>query len=367
MATQTLQSDMHETAQEQRSAEWQGIIERDRRFDGIVYYGVVTTGIYCKPSCPARKPRHENVQLFFDVDEAERAGFRACKRCHPRESAGVNEQVQLVRGLCRHIEQNIEGSLTLRELACKAGFDATYLQKVFKRVTGISPRQYIEARRLAAFKVELRVNRRGVTNATYEVGYGSSSRVYERAAEQIGMTPATYRKGAPGVRIRYAIDDCSLGRVLLGATDKGVCCVKIGDSDSMLLKEFYAEFPKAEVVRDEGGLSEWLRELIGEVEGKKPALVLPIDIQLTAFQRRVYEALRRIPKGQTRSYSQLAVELGTPNGCRAVARACATNPVAVVIPCHRVVGSDGKLTGFRWGIERKKALLEREREATSGR
>jgi AraC family transcriptional regulator of adaptative response/methylated-DNA-[protein]-cysteine methyltransferase len=344
------------------SPEWQAILERDSHFDGIVYYGVCSTGIYCKPSCPSRKPKVGNVQLFFDPDEAERAGFRSCLRCHPKEIGRANEQVELVRAICRHIEKNIESSLTLRELGWKAGFDPTHLQKVFKHVTGVTPRQYIEARRLSAFKVELRVNRRDVTSATYEVGYGSSSRVYERAAEHIGMTPATYRKGAPGVQIRYATDDCSLGRILLGATDKGVCCVKVGDSDSMLLKEFYAEFPKADVQRDQDSLGGWLRALISEVEGNGNTISLPIDIQLTAFQRRVYEALRRIPRGETRSYSQLAVELGNPKGCRAVARACATNPVAIVVPCHRIVGADGSLTGYRWGLERKKALLEKEKQ-----
>lgn len=343
------------------SPEWQAIMERDRRFDGVVYYGVRSTGIYCKPSCPSRKPRASNVQLFFDVDEAERAGFRACLRCRPKESGGADEQIEIVRAVCRHIDKNIEGSLTLRELGWKAGFDPTHLQKIFKRVTGVTPRQYIEARRLSAFKLELRVNRRDVSKATYEVGYGSSSRVYERATEQIGMTPATYRKGAPGVHIRYATGECSLGRILMAATDKGICCVKVGESDSMLLKEFYAEFPKAEVTCDQESLGEWLRVLIADVEGKSGATALPIDIQLTAFQRRVYEALRRIPRGETRSYSQLAVELGNPQGCRAVARACATNPVAIVIPCHRVVGANGSLTGYRWGVERKKALLEKEK------
>jgi AraC family transcriptional regulator, regulatory protein of adaptative response / methylated-DNA-[protein]-cysteine methyltransferase len=348
------------TTEQGTSPEWQAILERDARFDGAVYYGVHSTGIYCKPSCPSRKPKAANVQLFFDADEAERAGFRACLRCRPKENGQANEQIEIVRVICRYIEKNIEGSLSLRELGSKAGFDPTHLQKIFKRVTGVTPRQYIEARRLSAFKLELRVNRRDVTNATYEVGYGSSSRVYERAAEHIGMTPATYRKGAPGVRIRYAIGDCSLGRILLAATDKGICCVKVGDSDSMLLKEFYAEFPQAELERNQDSLGEWLRALIAEVEGKSATIALPIDIQLTAFQRRVYEALRRIPRGETRSYSQLAVELGNPKGCRAVARACATNPVAIVIPCHRIVGTNGSLTGYRWGIDRKKALLEKE-------
>ncbi len=355
----------HRMAEDANSREWQAIVERDARFDGVVYYGVHTTGIYCKPTCAARKPRPENVQLFFAAAEAERAGFRACKRCRPEMVGAGDAQLELVRTVCRYIEKNIDGSLSLRELGSKTALNPTHLQKVFKKVTGISPRQYIDARRLAAFKVELRVKGRDVTDATYEVGYGSSSRVYERAAEFIGMTPATYGKGAPGVRIRFAIGECSLGRILMGATEKGVCSVKIGDSESALLKEFHSEFPRADVVRQQESLGEWLRELTREAEGKSPKLELPIDIQLTAFQKRVYEALRRIPRGETRSYSQLAIELGNPQGCRAVARACATNPVAVVIPCHRVVGSDGKLTGYRWGLERKKALLARERSGTS--
>ncbi len=344
----------------QHAPEWLAIVARDNRFDGIVYYGVHSTGIYCKPSCPSRRPRPDRVQLFFDRAEAERAGFRACRRCHPDLLAAHNGQIETVRRVCRYIEQNLEGSLTLNELAHMARMSQAHLQKVFTRVTGISPRQYIEARRLSAFKVELRVNRRDVADATYEVGYGSSSRVYERSAAQMGMTPASYRKGAPGVKVRYATAECSLGRVLLGSTDKGVCAVKIGDSDSMLTAELFKEFPKALIERDKEGLGTWIDELIAHVEKGAPA-ALPLDIQATAFQRRVYEALKKIPRGETRTYSEIATELGDTKGRRAVARACATNPVALVIPCHRVVGANGKLTGYRWGIERKDALLEKER------
>lgn len=348
------------TSVPQHAPEWLAIVARDNRFDGILYYGVTSTGIYCKPSCPSRRPRPDRVQLFFDRSEAERAGFRACRRCRPDTLAAQDGQIETVRRVCRYIEQNIEGSLSLTELARRANMSAAHLQKTFKHVAGVSPRQYIEARRLSAFKVELRVNRRDVTDATYEVGYGSSSRVYERASTQMGMTPATYRKGAPGVRIRYATAECSLGRVLLGSTDKGVCAVKIGDCDSLLTAELFKEFPKALIERDQEGLGTWINDLIAHVERGAPA-ALPLDIQATAFQRRVYEALKRIPRGETRTYSEIATELGGPNGRRAVARACATNPVALVIPCHRVVAADGKLAGYRWGIERKNALLEKER------
>jgi AraC family transcriptional regulator of adaptative response/methylated-DNA-[protein]-cysteine methyltransferase len=263
--------------------------------------------------------------------------------------------------VCQYIDKNLEASLTLKELGAVAGLDPVHLQKIFKRTTGVTPRQYIEARRLTAFKVELRVNRREVTDATYEVGYGSSSRVYERAAEQIGMTPATYRKGAPGVRIRYATADCSLGRILLAATERGICSVKVGSSDSMLIAELFKEFPKAIMEGDQETLGSWVSEVVAQVERGDVPFSLPLDIQATAFQRRVYEALRRIPRGETRSYSQLASEIGDANACRAVAQACAHNPVAIVIPCHRVVQADGGLGGYRWGKERKRELLEREK------
>jgi AraC family transcriptional regulator, regulatory protein of adaptative response / methylated-DNA-[protein]-cysteine methyltransferase len=371
MATQTIQSlrqsENGQQAMHDLSPEWKTIVERSTRFDGIIYYGVRSTGIYCKPSCPSRKPRPENVRLFFAPAEAERAGFRACKRCRPEQAAQSDEQVEVVRAVCRHVENNLEGSLNLRKLGHKAGFDPTHFHKAFKRVTGITPRQFVEARRLSAFKRELRSKSSDVTGAIYKVGYGSSSRIYERAASQLGMTPATYRKGAPGVHIRYATADSPLGRVLLAATDKGICSVKIGDSDSVLLDEFRAEFPKAQAERDDLSLKDWLRAIIADFDGKDESLALPIDIQLTAFQSRVYDALRRIPRGETRTYAQLATELtGTPTACRAVARACATNPVAVAIPCHRVIGSNGSLTGYRWGVDRKKKLLETEKDGAPG-
>lgn len=345
--------------------EWRAIVERDSRFDGIVYYAVLSTGIYCRPSCASRKPRPDRVKLFFDQEEAQRAGFRPCRRCHPEQAGHSNAQIESVRRVCRYIDANLEASLTLRELGSAARLDPYHLQKLFKRTTGVTPRQYIEARRLTAFKVELRVNGRGVTDATYEVGYGSSSRVYERAAQQIGMTPATYRKGAPGVRIRYATGECSLGRMLLAATDRGICSVKVGSSDSILIAELFKEFPKAIMEGDQNTLGPWVDQVVAQVERGDVPFSLPLDIQATAFQRRVYEALRRIPRGEIRSYSQLATEIGDPKSCRAVAQACANNPVAVVIPCHRVVQADGGLGGYRWGRERKKKLLDREKVGRS--
>lgn len=344
----------------QYAPEWLAIMSRDGRFDGIVYYGVSSTGIYCKPSCPSRRPRPDRVQLFFDRMEAERAGFRACKRCRPDAQCLQGGQIETVRRVCRYIERNIDASLSLRELAHEAGLSPTHLQKVFKTVTGVSPRQYIETRRLSAFKVELRVNRRDVTGATYEVGYGSSSRIYERASEHMGMTPATYRKGAPGVRIRYATGECALGRILLAATERGVCGIRIGDSDSLLIAELFKEFPNALFEREQQELGGWISRVVAHVQSGAPA-ALPLDIQATAFQRRVYEALKKIPRGETRSYSQIAAELGDPKARRAVAQACAHNPIALVIPCHRVIRSDGALGGYRWGEEKKRMLLESEK------
>lgn len=345
----------------QHAPEWLAIIARDHRFDGIVYYGVRSTGVYCKPSCPSRRPRPDRVQLFFDRNEAERAGYRACRRCRPDQLVAENGQIETVRRVCRYIERNIEAHLSLGELSHCAEMSPTHLQKIFKRVAGVSPRQYIEARRLSAFKVELRVNRRDVTDATYEVGYGSSSRIYERASTQMGMTPAVYREGAPGIHIRYATGECSLGRILLAATDRGVCSVRIGDSDSLLTAELFKEFPKACMEHDEEALGQWIAEVVALVEHGAPA-ALPLDIQATAFQRRVYEVLKAIPRGETRSYSEIAAELGDPKARRAVAQACAHNPVALVIPCHRVVRSDGALGGYRWGEGRKKKLLEAEKK-----
>lgn len=360
MATMTSASSVLERTTAS-APEWQAIVERNPRFDGLVYYGVLSTGIYCRPSCPSRKPRPGNVRLFFARRDAEEAGFRACLRCRPASNVQTYPKVETVRRVCRHIEQNLDNSLTLRELAAVVGLDATHLQKLFKETTGISPKQYIDARRLSVFKTELRGNGRNVTGATYEVGYGSSSRVYERAGAQLGMTPATYRKGAPGVSIRYATANSSLGHVLLAATQRGICSITIGDSDRILIAELFREFSKATFEPDQDALGAWLRRVVAEIEGSGRPVALPLDIQATAFQRRVFEALRRIPSGETRSYSQIAAELGDVKAQRAVAQACAHNPVAVVIPCHRVVGKNGDTGGYRWGVERKKKLLANER------
>jgi AraC family transcriptional regulator, regulatory protein of adaptative response / methylated-DNA-[protein]-cysteine methyltransferase len=350
---------------EAADAYWTAVSTRDAAFDGVIYYAVRSTGVYCQPSCPSRRPRRENIEFFTQPEHAERAGFRACRRCRPNEVKTTSVHVELVRRACRYVEQNIESSLGLEEIAHALGVSGGFLHRVFKRLTGISPRQYVEARRLNAFKLELRLNQRSVTDAIYEAGYGSSSRLYERASEFIGMSPRQYRTGAPETQIRYATAECSLGWLLIAATETGICAVKVGDSTDKLERELFSEYRKAEILRDQQSLGPWLRDVIDTVERADAPPALPLDIQATAFQRRVYEVLCRIPRGEVRSYAQVAEAIGDPNACRAVAQACAHNPVALLVPCHRVVRSDGSSGGYRWGVQRKKKILQREAAAGS--
>src|SRR5499427_8153293 len=302
---------------------WQAVRTRDTDYDGQFYYGVRTTGVYCRPSCASRQPKRENV-LFFALPEAARqAGFRACLRCRPDEAAVRDPQAELTQSLCRLIDQHLEEPLNIAALS--------------------------------------------VTEAMYEAGYGSSSRLYEKAAAQLGMTPATYRKGGKGMRISYTIAECPLGLLLVAVTDKGICSVTLGDEDGDLTGGLRAEFPQADITRDERRLRTQVRALLGRLEGQEPHPDLPLDVQGTAFQKRVWEELRRIPYGQTASYGEIARRIGQPSATRAVARACATNPAALVTPCHRVVRENGELGGYRWGVERKRRLLEKEKSASPKR
>jgi AraC family transcriptional regulator of adaptative response/methylated-DNA-[protein]-cysteine methyltransferase len=338
---------------------WDAVVAHNRSFDGALYYGVSTTRIYCRPSCPSRRPKPENVQFFFDPDSAEQAGFRACKRCHPREQKGSGK-LQLVRNVCRAVEKNVDSPLPMKQLGLELKMHPATLDRVFKQSTGITIKQYAEARRLSLFKTALRFGR-DVTTAIYEAGYNSSSRVYEHSNTRLGMTPAAYSKGGNGTQIRYAVAAYSAGKALLAITDKGVCSVKLGDDPARLLHELEGEYPKAELVQADKDLSDWMSNLLRRLDGEVDLPELPIDVRATAFQRRVYEALKAIPAGETRTYSQIAKQLDGELGRRAVARACATNEVAVLIPCHRVVRTDGGMGGYRWGIERKETLLDRER------
>lgn len=339
---------------------WDAVVARNRSFDGALFYCVKTTHIYCRPTCPSRRPKPENVQFFFDPDAAEQAGFRACKRCRPREDAGC-QNLRVVRDVCRAVEKNIDSPLPMKQLSAEMKIHPAALDRAFKQSTGITIKQYAEARRLSLFKTSLRFGR-DVTTAIYEAGYNSSSRVYEHSNAKLGMTPAAYSKGGDGVRIRYAIAPYAAGRALLAVTEKGVCSVKLGDDPGKLRRELEGEFPKAELMQSDNELTDWMSNLLRRLEGHVNLPELPIDVRTTAFQRRVYEELKQIPAGETRTYSQIAKKLGGESGRRAVARACATNEVAVFIPCHRVVRTDGGMGGFRWGIERKENLLQRERQ-----
>jgi AraC family transcriptional regulator of adaptative response/methylated-DNA-[protein]-cysteine methyltransferase len=344
---------------------WRAVLARDSARDGTFVYAVRSTGIYCRPSCPAVRPHRRQV-VFYPVPEvAERFGFRPCRRCRPRRVMAPDPHIAMVRSACRFMESNLESPLTLSALGDLVGLSPAHLQRVFKRVTGITPRQYAEACRLDRFKSRLK-QRRTVTMALYEAGYCSASRLYERAASHLGMTPATYQRGGHGTHIRYTLVPCPLGRLLLAGTQRGVCAVYLGDEDGELEAALGDEYPAAAVGRDDAGLKSWAEAVVNHLSGRQPHLDLPLDVRATAFQWRVWQELRAIPPGSTSSYREIAEALGQPTAARAVARACATNPVSVVIPCHRVVRGDGHLGGYRWGLGRKEELLKRERQSAAG-
>ncbi len=354
-----------QTAVQINARRWQAVIDRDSSLDGTFVFGVSSTGIFCRPSCPAKRPRRENVSFFDHALQAEQAGYRACLRCRPKAVDG-NPQSALVRAMCRYIEQHIEDRLTLSLLAKEFRLSPFHLQRTFKAVLGVSPKAYIDAVRLRQVKQNLRAGH-SVTTALYAAGYGSSSRLYERTATQLGMTPEKYRRGAVAAVVRYTIATSPLGRMLIAATDEGICSIqfadRFADNDDQLQQGLMREFPFATRRRDDQAMAEWRVNLTRLMEGRETSPSLPLDIRATAFQRRVWKALQRIPRGETRSYSAIAKQIGMPKATRAVARACATNPVALAIPCHRVVRQDGELGGYRWGIERKEQLLAIEKEA----
>ena len=336
---------------------WQAVRTNDARFDGAFYLGVKTTGIYCRPSCRARAPKRENVAFFATWNDAEKFGLRACLRCKPRTDEAVDPQVEKILKVCALLDSDYLYSL--EDLADEVGLSSYHLQRSFKEIIGVSPKKYSEAKRMERFKSELRGGG-DVTTAMYDAGFGSSSRLYEKASESMGMTPAAYKKGGQGVKINYSITDCELGRILVARTIKGLCNVAFADEDASLEENLRKEYPNAEVIKDAKVLKGFVDEILNHLAGEKKRLDLPLDIQATAFQMKVWELLRKIPYGETVTYSQIAEKLGDTKKVRAVAQACANNRVAVVIPCHRVVGKDGKLTGYRWGVERKERLLARE-------
>ena len=358
MSTETVNSwkAVPRAGDEQR---WNAVLARDASRDGEFVFGVSSTGVYCRPSCAARRPRREHVRFFAGPQAAEQAGYRACLRCHPRARSG-NREADSVKAICRFIEQHLDETLTLERLGKEFQQSPFHLQRRFRAALGITPREYADSCRLRALKRNLQAGD-SVTRAMYDAGYGSSSRLYERTASQLGMTPDKYRRGAIAASIRYACTDSPLGRMLVAATERGICSIQFGRTDAELMEGLKREFPFAVRKPDENALQAWMEALLGHMRGKDLDSALPLDIRATAFQRRVWRYLQSIPFGETKSYAQVAKAIGRPTACRAVARACATNPVAVAIPCHRVVREDGSMGGYRWGIQRKKALLEMER------
>lgn len=341
---------------------WDAVLARDASQDGKFVFAVSSTGVYCRPSCAAKHPRRQNVTFYQRPEEAERDGYRACLRCRPK-AAGASPQNRLVKSVCRYITEHLDEPVTLTRLGEVFHQSPFHLQRTFKAVLGITPKAYADSCRMSQLKRNLQAGH-SVTRAMYDAGYGSSSRLYERTASQLGMTPDKYRRGAVAAPLRYTFAQSPLGTMLVAATDKGVCAIEFGSSEAELEQGLKHEFPFAQRKRDDNGLRTWTETVLQRLRGHKLNAALPLDIQATAFQHRVWKYLQSIPYGKTRSYSEVAREIGEPKATRAVARACATNPVAIAIPCHRVVRKDGDTSGgYRWGVERKEALLKMEREA----
>ena len=345
---------------------WNAVLARDASRDGSFVFAVRSTGIYCRPSCPARRPRREQVKFFQVPEAAEQEGFRACKRCKPQQAKSDDPRIDLVRRICHVIDEHDEEPQTLATLSKETGVSAHYLQRTFKEVIGITPRQYADSQRLKKFKANVKQGS-SVTDSMYDAGYGSSRALYEKSSSQLGMTPATYGRGGKGMRIIFTIADSPLGRLLVSATERGVCSVALGDSDSELTTKLFAEYPQASIdskdMKISPSLNLWLSKVLESLSGNTSQIDLPLDIQATAFQWRVWEELRRIPFGETRSYQEIAQAIGKPKAVRAVASACASNHAALVIPCHRVIREDKSLGGYRWGLERKRRLLQEEKSA----
>lgn len=336
---------------------WQATLDRDLRAEGKFFFGVRSTNIYCRPTCPARRPRRENAVFFRTTLEAEQSGYRPCRRCHPQEQ---QEALALVKQAAKLlVNADEEESAGLESIAVKLHASPAKLRRAFQRMTGLTPREFARAARLEKFKKLLRGGAE-ITDALYACGYGSPSRIYEKTNAQLGMTPASYRKGGAGMKISYTVGLSSLGKVLVAGTERGISAVYLGDEERSLASALQKEYPRAEIQRAPQSNPDWLKEILSRVEGNPPSVHLPLDVQATAFQRRVWQELQKIPRGTTRTYTQVAKALGKPRSVRAVARACATNPTSIVVPCHRVIRADGALAGYRWGLQRKEKLLQRE-------
>ncbi len=349
---------------------WSAVRNRDRAWDGKFFFGVMTTGVYCRPSCACRQPLRKNVRFFLEPEDAEKAGLRPCLRCRPLATRGVDPDIDRIRKTCDYVRANLDTELPLGLLADKAGLSPFHFQRSFKAVMGVTPRQFVEACRLESLKGNLRNPRHTVTDAIYESGFGSGSRVYERVDTRLGMTPATYRSGGKGVRISWVAANSALGRMMIGATDRGLCFVQFGENDEQLKSMLQAEYPAASIEPMREPYPEefhrWMDALAEHMQGQRPRLDLPIDLQATAFQMKVWQYLQQeVAYGSVQSYAEVARGIGQPAASRAVARACASNRVALVIPCHRVIRGSGELGGYRWGLERKRVLIDTERRTSA--
>ncbi len=345
---------------------WKALAGRESRADGTFVYGVTSTGVYCRPSCPSRRPRADRVRFFDTTTEARQAGFRACKRCRPDTVGLAQPGVEAVRRASAYLAVHADQSVTLGHLARVAAMSPHHLQRRFKAIVGLSPREYQAAVRAGRLRSSLR-DGRDVTTAIYEAGYGSPSRVYEASPTGRGMSLSSYRRGGAGMRIGYSTVPSPVGQVLVAATENGVCAVKLGDNAAALVRDLRQEYPAAQIEANQSPRSEWLKAITEHLRGATPSLDLPIDVQATAFQWKVWRALQQIPYGETRAYADVAKAIGKPKAVRAVARACATNPVCLVIPCHRVVRTGGEPGGYRWGVDRKERLLATENRRAKGK
>lgn len=337
---------------------WGAVVARDPGADGTFFYSVRTTGVYCRPSCGARTPKPEHVEFHGTAADAERAGFRPCRRCRPDQPSLAERQAVLVADVCRRIE-SAEQPPPLAELARHAGVSPHHLHRIFKAVTGLTPKGYAAAHRARRVRTELEGSG-SVTEAIYQAGYNSNGRFYEESNQLLGMTPTNYRAGGTSMEIRFAVGECSLGSILVATSQRGVCAILLGDDPDALVRNLQDRFPRASLIGGDARFEELVATVVGFVEAPRLGLDLPFDLRGTVFQQRVWQALREIPPGETASYAEIAERIGSPKAARGVAQACAANPLAVAIPCHRVVRTDGGLSGYRWGVERKRLLLERE-------
>jgi AraC family transcriptional regulator, regulatory protein of adaptative response / methylated-DNA-[protein]-cysteine methyltransferase len=345
------------TATEQ-DPRWARVLARDRSADGDFFYSVATTGVYCRPSCPSRAANSKNVRFHNTAAACQAAGFRPCKRCKPDQFSLEAQNAEIIARVCRWIEQ-VEVPPNLAAMAARAGLSRYHFHRLFKSITGVTPKNYAVGRRAAKVRKEL-TRSRTVTEAIYDAGFNSNGRFYEKSDGFLGMTPTNYRDGGAGAAIRFAVGECSLGSILVARSEKGICAISLGDDPQALVRDLQDRFPKAEVIGADRAFEALVAQVVGFVETPAIGLDLPLDVRGTAFQQRVWQALREIPLGATVTYSDIAQKIGAPKSMRAVAGACAANALAVAIPCHRVVRNDGALSGYRWGVERKRALLERE-------